>query len=114
MSTPGKQPECPVSDRIDLGQCDAIVAVPGCVHSCHPGSEPQLWEGGATHDRWISVVDVLPGIAGAVTGGWLFNFFGGTDVTGFDIGSLYSASAAVIGAIIIPTLYRVFLRRRMV
>ena len=50
---------------------------------------------------------------GALVGGWLFNLFGGTGVTGFQIGSLYSVAAAVIGAVIILALYHVFLRRRM-
>ena len=60
-----------------------------------------------------TVVDVLLGIVGAVVVGWLFNLFGGTGVTGFDIGSLYSAGAAVIGAIIFLALYHAFFRRRM-
>jgi uncharacterized membrane protein YeaQ/YmgE (transglycosylase-associated protein family) len=60
-----------------------------------------------------TVVDILLGIVGAVIGGWLFDLFGGTGVTGFDIGSVYSAAAAVIGAIIFLTLYHVFFRRRM-
>jgi uncharacterized membrane protein YeaQ/YmgE (transglycosylase-associated protein family) len=60
-----------------------------------------------------TVVDILLGIVGAVAAGWLFNFFGGTSVTGFDTDSLYSTGAAVIGAIILLALYRVFLRRRM-
>ena len=60
-----------------------------------------------------TVVDVLLGIAGAVAGGWLCNLLSGTEGTGFDIGILYSVGAAVIGAIIILALYRVFLHRRM-
>jgi uncharacterized membrane protein YeaQ/YmgE (transglycosylase-associated protein family) len=60
-----------------------------------------------------TVVDILLGIVGAGVGGWLFNLFGGTGVTGFDIDRIYSAGAAVIGAIILLTLYYAFLRRRM-
>ena len=60
-----------------------------------------------------TVVDILIGIIGAIVGGWLFNLFGGTGVTGFDIGSLYSIGATVIGAIILLALYHVFFRRRM-
>jgi uncharacterized membrane protein YeaQ/YmgE (transglycosylase-associated protein family) len=60
-----------------------------------------------------TVVDILLGIVGAVFVGWLFNLFGGAGVTGFDIGSLYSAGAAVIGAVIFLALYHVFFRRRM-
>jgi uncharacterized membrane protein YeaQ/YmgE (transglycosylase-associated protein family) len=60
-----------------------------------------------------TVVDILLGIVGGVVGGWMFNLFGGTDMTGFDIGSVYSAGAAVIGAIILLALYHAFFRRRM-
>ena len=60
-----------------------------------------------------TVVDALLGIVGAVVGGWLINLFGGTGVSGFDIGSVYSAVAAVIGAIILLGIYHVFFRRRM-
>jgi uncharacterized membrane protein YeaQ/YmgE (transglycosylase-associated protein family) len=56
-----------------------------------------------------TVVDILLGIVG----GWMFNLFGGTGMTGFDIGSVYSAGAAVIGAIILLALYHAFFRRRM-
>jgi len=59
-----------------------------------------------------TVVDILLGIVGAVVGGWLFNLFGGTS-NGFDIDSIYSAGAAVIGAIILLALYHAFFRRRM-
>jgi uncharacterized membrane protein YeaQ/YmgE (transglycosylase-associated protein family) len=51
-----------------------------------------------------TVVDILLGVVGAVLGGWLFNLFGGTDVTGFDIDSIYRAGVAVIGAIILLAL----------
>jgi uncharacterized membrane protein YeaQ/YmgE (transglycosylase-associated protein family) len=50
---------------------------------------------------------------GAVLGGWLFNLFGGTGVTGFNIDSVYSAGIAAIGAIILLALYHAFFRRRM-
>jgi uncharacterized membrane protein YeaQ/YmgE (transglycosylase-associated protein family) len=48
-----------------------------------------------------TVVDILLGIVGAVVGGWLFSLFGGTGMTGFDISSIYSANAAVIGAVVL-------------
>ena len=60
-----------------------------------------------------TVVDALLGIVGAVLGGWVINLFGGTRVSGFDIGSVYSAVAAVIGAIILLGIYHFFFRRRM-
>jgi uncharacterized membrane protein YeaQ/YmgE (transglycosylase-associated protein family) len=60
-----------------------------------------------------TVVDILLGIVGAVVGGWLFNLFGGTGVTGFGIDSIYSAGVAVISAIVLLALYHAFFRRRM-
>jgi uncharacterized membrane protein YeaQ/YmgE (transglycosylase-associated protein family) len=60
-----------------------------------------------------TVVDILLGIVGAVLGGWLFNLFGGTGVTGFNIDSVYSAGSGAIGAIVLLGLYHIFFRRRM-
>ena len=60
-----------------------------------------------------TIVDILFGIAGAVVGGWLFNLFGGTRVTGANIDSSYSISAAVAGAIILLVLYHAIVRRRI-
>jgi uncharacterized membrane protein YeaQ/YmgE (transglycosylase-associated protein family) len=60
-----------------------------------------------------TVVDILLGIVGAVAGGWLFNLFGGSGLTGFNIESVYSAGGAAIGAIVVLAAYHVFFRRRM-
>jgi uncharacterized membrane protein YeaQ/YmgE (transglycosylase-associated protein family) len=60
-----------------------------------------------------TVVDSLLGIVGALVGGWLFNLFGGSGVTGFNADSVYSAAAAIIGAIVFLALYHIFFRRRM-
>jgi len=60
-----------------------------------------------------TVVDILLGIVGALGGGWLFDLFGGTAVTGFDIDSFYSVVAATIGAVLFLVLYHLFFRRRM-
>ena len=60
-----------------------------------------------------TVVNILIGIVGAVIVGSVYDFFGGTGVTGFDSGSLCSAGAAVIGAVILLAVYRIFFRRRM-
>jgi len=57
-----------------------------------------------------TVVDVLLGIVGAVIGGWLFALVGGSGLSGFDIGSVYSAG---VGAIVALALYHVFFRHRM-
>jgi uncharacterized membrane protein YeaQ/YmgE (transglycosylase-associated protein family) len=42
-----------------------------------------------------TVVDILLGIVGAIVGGWLFNLFGGSGLTGFNIESVYSAGGAM-------------------
>ena len=60
-----------------------------------------------------TVVDILLGMVGAVIAGWMFTVFGGGGATGFNIDTVYSAGIASIGAVIILTLYHVFLRRRM-
>ena len=60
-----------------------------------------------------TVVDILLGIVGAVIGGWLFDLFEGSGLTGFNLQSVYSAGIAAIGAIIALALYHAFFRRRM-
>jgi uncharacterized membrane protein YeaQ/YmgE (transglycosylase-associated protein family) len=60
-----------------------------------------------------TVVDILLGIVGALSGGWIFTLLGGGGATGFNVGTVHSAGIASIGAIIILTLYHAFLRRRM-
>ena len=60
-----------------------------------------------------TVVDTLVGVVGAVVGGWLFDLFVGTGITGFNIDSVYSAAAAIICAVILLTIYHAFFRRRM-
>ncbi|MGA8758485.1 MAG: GlsB/YeaQ/YmgE family stress response membrane protein, partial [Stellaceae bacterium] len=40
----------------------------------------------------------------------MFSLFGGTGMTGFDISSIYSAGAAVIGAVVLLVLYHAFFR----
>jgi uncharacterized membrane protein YeaQ/YmgE (transglycosylase-associated protein family) len=52
-------------------------------------------------------------MVGAVIGGWVFTLLGGGGATGFNIDTVHSAGIASLGAIIILTLYHVFLRRRM-
>ena len=44
------------------------------------------------------VMDIALGIVGALAGGWIFNQFGQTGVTGLDIRSLV---VAVIGAVVV-------------
>lgn len=56
------------------------------------------------------LLDLLLGIVGAVVGGWLFNTFGMSGVTGFNI---YSLLVAVVGAVVILVLYHALFRRRV-
>jgi len=60
-----------------------------------------------------TVVDILLGIVGALTGGWLFTLLGGGGTIGFNVATVYNAGIAAIGAIITLALYHAFLRRRM-
>jgi uncharacterized membrane protein YeaQ/YmgE (transglycosylase-associated protein family) len=48
------------------------------------------------------VLDIALGIVGAVVGGWLFNFFGASGVSGVN---LYSLLVAVIGSVLVLVLY---------
>jgi uncharacterized membrane protein YeaQ/YmgE (transglycosylase-associated protein family) len=48
------------------------------------------------------ILDIVLGIIGAVAGGWLFNMFGASGVTGLN---LYSLLVAVVGAVIALVLY---------
>jgi uncharacterized membrane protein YeaQ/YmgE (transglycosylase-associated protein family) len=53
------------------------------------------------------ILDIILGIVGAVVGGWLFNTFGASGVTGLN---LYSLLVAVVGAVVILFLYHAFRR----
>jgi uncharacterized membrane protein YeaQ/YmgE (transglycosylase-associated protein family) len=53
------------------------------------------------------VLDILLGVVGAVVGGWLFNRFGVSGVTGLN---LYSLLVAVIGAVIVLVVYHAIRR----
>jgi len=48
------------------------------------------------------ILDIVLGILGAVVGGWLFNKFGATGVTGLN---LYSILVAVVGAVVVLFIY---------
>ena len=56
------------------------------------------------------LMDILLGIVGAVVGGWLFNTFGGTGVTGLN---LYSMLVAVVGAVLVLVIYHAIRGRRV-
>jgi uncharacterized membrane protein YeaQ/YmgE (transglycosylase-associated protein family) len=57
------------------------------------------------------ILDILLGIIGAVIGGYLFNAFGASGVTGLN---LYSLFVAVIGAVLFLVLYHALFRRSTV
>jgi uncharacterized membrane protein YeaQ/YmgE (transglycosylase-associated protein family) len=48
------------------------------------------------------VMDIVLGIVGAVAGGWLFNTFGESGVTGLN---LYSILVSVVGAVVVLFVY---------
>lgn len=53
------------------------------------------------------LLDIVLGIVGAVVGGWLFNTFGATGVTGLN---LYSILVAVVGAVVLLVVYHAIRR----
>jgi uncharacterized membrane protein YeaQ/YmgE (transglycosylase-associated protein family) len=54
-------------------------------------------------------LDIILGIVGAVVGGWLFNAFGMSSVTGLNI---YSLVVSVVGAVVVLVLYHALFGRR--
>jgi uncharacterized membrane protein YeaQ/YmgE (transglycosylase-associated protein family) len=56
------------------------------------------------------VMDIVLGIIGAVAGGFLFNMFGASGVTGLN---LYSLLVAVVGAVVVLLVYHAVVRRRV-
>jgi uncharacterized membrane protein YeaQ/YmgE (transglycosylase-associated protein family) len=55
------------------------------------------------------ILDIVLGVVGAVVGGWLFNAFGMSGVTGFNV---YSMVVAVLGAIVFLVLYHLLIGAR--
>ncbi len=55
------------------------------------------------------VVDIILGIVGAMVGGFVFNTFGASGVTGFNLPSVI---VAVIGAVIVLFIYHLLTGRR--
>jgi uncharacterized membrane protein YeaQ/YmgE (transglycosylase-associated protein family) len=55
--------------------------------------------------------DVLLGVVGAIVGGFLFNLFGASGVTGLN---LYSLLVAVVGAVIFLVVYHAIFRRSVI
>jgi uncharacterized membrane protein YeaQ/YmgE (transglycosylase-associated protein family) len=54
-------------------------------------------------------LDVLLGIVGAITGGWLFRIFGAPGVSGLN---LYSLVVAVVGSVVFLVIYHAIRPRR--
>lgn len=55
------------------------------------------------------VLTIILGIVGAFVGGWVFSFFGGPGVSGFNLTSIL---VATVGAIIVLFIYGLIARRR--
>src|SRR4029077_3737288 len=53
------------------------------------------------------MLDILLGIVGALVGGWLFNTFGASGITGLN---LYSLLVAVVGSIVFLVVYHALRR----
>ena len=53
------------------------------------------------------LLDIVLGVVGAVVGGFLFNQFGATGVSGLN---LYSLLVAVVGAVIVLVIYHLVIR----
>lgn len=51
-----------------------------------------------TNARMGMFANIIAGIVGAMVGGWVFSFFGGRGVTGFN---LYSLLVATVGAVLL-------------
>jgi uncharacterized membrane protein YeaQ/YmgE (transglycosylase-associated protein family) len=54
------------------------------------------------------VLDILLGIVGAIVGGFLFNAFGASGVSGLN---LYSLMVAIVGSVVFLVLYHMLFRR---
>ena len=53
------------------------------------------------------ILDIVLGVIGALVGGWLFQTFGGTGITGFN---LYSMFVAIIGAVVVLVVFHAIRR----
>jgi uncharacterized membrane protein YeaQ/YmgE (transglycosylase-associated protein family) len=51
-----------------------------------------------TNARMGAFANIVVGIVGAVVGGFLFHFFGGVGLTGFN---LYSFAVALVGSVVV-------------
>jgi uncharacterized membrane protein YeaQ/YmgE (transglycosylase-associated protein family) len=56
------------------------------------------------------IMDIVLGVVGAFVGGFLFQTFGHSGVSGIN---LYSIAVAALGAIVVLVIYHAIVRRRM-
>ena len=61
------------------------------------------------NDRMGCITNIVAGILGAIVGGWIFTFFGGSGVTGFNLGSLV---VAVVGAVVVLAVINLIFGRK--
>ena len=54
-------------------------------------------------------LDIALGIIGAIVGGFLFEFFGGTGITGLNI---WSMIVAIVGSVVVLWIYNALMARR--
>jgi len=60
--------------------------------------------------RWQGFwLDIALGIIGAIVGGFLFEFFGGTGITGLNI---WSMIVAIVGSVVVLVVYNALATRR--
>lgn len=57
------------------------------------------------------MLDIVLGVVGAVAGGFVFNLFGASGVTGLNI---YSLIVAVVGSVVVLLIYHAIFGRRAV
>jgi uncharacterized membrane protein YeaQ/YmgE (transglycosylase-associated protein family) len=61
------------------------------------------------NDRMGCISNILAGVVGAAVGGWVFGFFGGPQVSGFNWTSLF---VAFVGAVIVLGILNFFTRKK--
>lgn len=57
------------------------------------------------------LLDIVVGVVGAVVGGWLFQAFGASGVSGVNI---YSLMVAIVGSVVVLFLYHTLFKRALV
>ena len=61
------------------------------------------------NDQLGCITNIAAGVVGAIVGGWLFSFFGGGGVTGFNLVSLL---VAVVGAVVVLAIVNLIFGRK--